>query len=100
MRIRKREFVASQLLLLLSALAGMPALGQEAPRIGLPAASTPRARIGDEVTCAVDGMKMRLEADTPSAELEGRTYYFCSESEKEEFLRRRARGNEPGGRPP
>ncbi len=50
------------------------------------AAEAKRAKIGDEVSCAKDGMKMELEADTPSADVGGKTYYFCSESEKKAFL--------------
>lgn len=45
-----------------------------------------KAQSGDEVTCAVDGMKMRLTADTPSTEYGGKTHYFCSDSEKTTFL--------------
>ncbi len=43
-------------------------------------------RTGDEVACPVDGMKMRLSADTPSAEYGGKVYYFCSDAEKQKFL--------------
>lgn len=53
---------------------------------GAAPAGAAKAQIGDEVACAVDGMKMRLSADTPSAEYGGKTYYFCSASEKESFL--------------
>ncbi len=45
-----------------------------------------KARVGDEVACAVDGMRMRLSADTPAAEHGGKTYYFCSDSEKQKFV--------------
>jgi YHS domain-containing protein len=31
-------------------------------------------------------MKMRRSADTPSAEYGGKVYYFCGDSEKQEFL--------------
>ena len=52
---------------------------------GAPAGDA-KAQIGDEVACAVDGMKMRLSADTPSADYGGKVYYFCGDSEKQEFL--------------
>jgi len=56
-----------------------------------PAAQEPtdssRAKIGDQITCAIDGMKMALAADTPSAEYRGKTYYFCGEDEKRTFLK-------------
>ena len=41
---------------------------------------------GEEVVCALDGMKMKPSADTPSAQHQGKTYYFCSGTEKETFL--------------
>jgi YHS domain-containing protein len=53
---------------------------------GAPVGDTKR-KLGDEVACAVDGMKMPLSADTPSAEYGGKVYYFCGDSEKQEFLR-------------
>ncbi len=46
-----------------------------------------RAQIGDEVTCPVDGMKIRVTPETPWTEYRGRTYYFCSESDQRAFLR-------------
>ena len=51
------------------------------------AAAPAKAKIGDEVTCAIDGMRMPLQADTPSAEYQGKTYYFCSDTEKQTFLK-------------
>ena len=57
---------------------------QAAPQ---PGASASKAKVGDQVTCAIDGMKMPLQAETPSAEYQGKTYYFCSEAEKQQFLK-------------
>lgn len=72
----------------LSATFATSPAGAEDPRpAAQQAAETKRAGIGDEVTCAIDGMKMRLAADTPAAEYRGKTYYFCSEDEKRTFLR-------------
>jgi len=51
------------------------------------AAPLPKAKVGDEVSCAVDGMKMQLQADTPSAQYQGKVYYFCSDTEKQMFLK-------------
>ncbi len=54
----------------------------------LPAAGTTTGpKLGDEVHCAVYGMKMRLEADTPSLEYQGKMYYFCADAEKQAFLK-------------
>ncbi len=41
--------------------------------------------IGTEATCPVCGMKVTVEATTPSAEYDGKTYYFCSPGDKETF---------------
>jgi YHS domain-containing protein len=44
------------------------------------------AKVSDDAVCPVDGMKVRVAADTPSAEYRGRRYYFCNEAEKRAFL--------------
>ena len=46
-----------------------------------------KATVGEQVACALDGMKMSLAADTPSAEYRGKVLYFCSDEEKATFLR-------------
>lgn len=70
-----------------SALAApLTAVGDEREPQHREAAAVAKAKIGDKVACAVDGMKMRLEADTPTAEYRGKTYYFCSEAETKTFL--------------
>jgi len=46
-----------------------------------------KAAVGEQVTCALDGMKMSLAAGTPSAEYGGKVLYFCSDEEKATFLR-------------
>lgn len=51
-----------------------------------PAAMT-AAQIGDEVTCPVDRMPLRVAEDTPSTEYRGRTYYFCSVADQQAFLK-------------
>lgn len=35
------------------------------------------AKIGDKSTCLVSGEEFVIAADSPSAEYEGKTYYFC-----------------------
>jgi YHS domain-containing protein len=67
-------------------LAASPGVAEGPPAAARLAAEAKPARIGDEVTCTIDGMKMRLAADTPSAEYRGKTHYFCSEDEKRAFL--------------
>jgi Cu+-exporting ATPase len=49
-------------------------------------AAATAGQIGDEVTCPVDGMKLRATADTPRTEYGGHVYYFCSEAERRTFL--------------
>ena len=44
-----------------------------------------KATVGEQITCAMDGMKMPFTAETPFTEYDGKTYYFCSESEKRTF---------------
>jgi YHS domain-containing protein len=65
----------------------LPAFSDEQPANKQESAASAKAKIGDQVTCAMDGMQMALEADTPSAEYKGRTYYFCSDEEKQQFLK-------------
>lgn len=68
------------------ALAACPVVADDQPAAAKAAAQDKGAKLGDEVTCATDGMKMRLTADMPTAEIDGKTYYFCSESEKRAFV--------------
>lgn len=35
------------------------------------------AKVGDKSTCTVSGEEFVVAADSPSAEYEGKTYYFC-----------------------
>ncbi len=41
--------------------------------------------IGTEATCPVCGMTVKVEPTTPSAEYDGKTYYFCSQHDEEAF---------------
>lgn len=47
----------------------------------------PAERRTDDVVCPIDGMKMHPSPDTPSAQYQGKTYYFCSGTEMETFLK-------------
>ena len=69
------------------AFTAIPALSEDRPPSAQEPAGSSKATIGDQVACAVDGMKMPLAADTPSAEYRGKAYYFCSEDEKQTFLK-------------
>jgi YHS domain-containing protein len=68
-------------------VAGMPVQAEDRPPAPNPATLSSTAKIGEQVPCAIDGMEMALEADTPSAEYHGKTYYFCSNAEKQQFLK-------------
>lgn len=59
----------------------------ERSRAPAPEPSTGAAgvKVGEEAVCPVDGMKVRVTADTPSAEYRGQRYYFCNEAEKTAF---------------
>jgi YHS domain-containing protein len=67
--------------------AAIPVLSDDRPPGAQEPAGSLKAKIGDQVACAVDGMKMPLAADTPSAEYRGKVYYFCTEGEKQAFLK-------------
>jgi YHS domain-containing protein len=64
-----------------------PALSADRPAGEQESTAAPTAKIGDQVTCALDGMKMSRAADTPSAEYRGKVYYFCGDAEKQTFLK-------------
>jgi YHS domain-containing protein len=70
-------FAAMSVVIRVSADEGSPAT----PRGG-----AAKATVGEQITCAVDGMKMPFTAETPFTDYGGKTYYFCSESEKQTFL--------------
>jgi YHS domain-containing protein len=69
-------------------VAGMPVQADDRAPAPNPATSSGKAKIGEQVSCAIDGMEMALQADTPSAEYHGTTYYFCSNAEKQQFLKK------------
>ena len=70
-----------------AAAAVMPACSREPKAAPTGAGAASKADVGDTITCALDGMRMTRTADTPSAEYGGKTYYFCGEAEKQEFLK-------------
>lgn len=45
-----------------------------------------RKKVGEQFTCPVDGMRMRVTENTPATEYRGKTYYFCDEQDKQTFL--------------
>ena len=45
-----------------------------------------RKKVGEEFTCPVDGMRMKVTEQTPTAEYQGKAYYFCKEQDKQTFL--------------
>jgi YHS domain-containing protein len=60
---------------------------EEGPSAPHAATAPHKAKVGEEVACAIDGMKMPLQVDTPSAEYHGKVYYFCTDAEKQQFLK-------------
>lgn len=67
------------LLLLLAACGGAQSKPAEPPSA---AAATPlkapgEARVGDRTRCPVSGEEFVVTASSPSAEYDGKTYYFC-----------------------
>lgn len=45
-----------------------------------------RKQAGEEFTCPVDGMRMKVQENTPATEYRGKTYYFCNQEDKQAFL--------------
>ena len=45
------------------------------------------AQVGDLALCPVQGQTFRVSADSPSAQWQGKTYFFCCEGCLEDFLR-------------
>ena len=50
-------------------------------------ATAEKKKVGEEFTCPVDGMRMQVTEQTPTAEYQGKTYYFCNEADKQTFLK-------------
>jgi len=44
-----------------------------------------RKKVGEEFVCPIDGMRMKVTEQTPTAEYQGKTYYFCNEADKQAF---------------
>lgn len=62
---------------------GMAGMGKEKGQQPLPEG---RKKVGEEFTCPVDGMRMKVTEQTPTAEYQGKAYYFCNEQDKQTFL--------------
>src|SRR6266511_579160 len=45
-----------------------------------------KKKVGEEFTCPIDGMRMKVMENTPATEYRGKTYYFCNEGDKQTFL--------------
>ena len=43
-------------------------------------------KVGGEFTCPVDGMRMKVTEQTPTAEYQGKTYYCCNKADKQACL--------------
>ncbi|MBI3797934.1 MAG: YHS domain-containing protein [Deltaproteobacteria bacterium] len=46
-----------------------------------------RKKVGEQFTCPVDGRRMTVTEQTPATEYLGKTYYFCTQQDKETFLK-------------
>jgi YHS domain-containing protein len=85
--VRRIMWTLATVVVMNGALAAIPVLSEDRPPAVQEPAGSSKAKIGDQVACAVDGMKMALTADMPSTEYRGTVYYFCSEDEKRTFLK-------------
>ena len=62
----------------------MAGMGQpETPQMPL---TQGRKEIGEAFLCPVDGKRKTVTKDSPATEYRGKTYYFCSQEEKQAFL--------------
>jgi YHS domain-containing protein len=50
-------------------------------------ATAEKKKVGEEFTCPVDGMRMKVTEQTPTAEYQGKIYHFCNEADKQAFLK-------------
>jgi YHS domain-containing protein len=46
-----------------------------------------RKKVGEQFTCPVDGRRMTVTEYTPATEYRGTIYYFCTQPDKEAFLK-------------
>lgn len=71
------------LIALLASSLALAACGGGAPRAATPNAPAGAlvkpgdAKLGDRTTCPVSGEEFVVSADSPKAEYNGKTYYFC-----------------------
>jgi YHS domain-containing protein len=69
------------------AMQGMGAMaGMDKEEMAQQPATAEKKKVGEEFTCPVDGMRMKVTEQTPTAEYQGKTYYFCNEQDKQTFL--------------
>jgi Cu+-exporting ATPase len=79
-----RTTLTALCLCLCLASASAVACGGVTPAPGAPLAASAagvkapgQAQVGDKTTCPVSGEEFVVAADSPRAELDGKTYYFC-----------------------
>ena len=63
-----------------------PAWCADSAAIARVLASPNPADIGKTTKCAVCGMGLHVKSDTPSAEYQGKDYYFCDSQERDAFI--------------
>jgi Cu+-exporting ATPase len=70
----------SAILLCLASVTAVACGGARSPA-NTPASASVKApgsaRVGDTTTCPVSGEEFVVAADSPKAEIDGKTYYFC-----------------------
>lgn len=66
-------------------MGGMEGMGKE--EVAQQPPTEGRKKVGEEFTCPIDGMRMKVTEKTPATEYRGKTYYFCSQEDKEAFLK-------------
>jgi len=76
--------------LALSTASATPSIAQDKP-VANAVSVVPKADLGMKTTCAVCGMEIKVKPDTPAAQYEGKSYYFCSTMDRDTFLQNPAK---------
>jgi len=77
----------SLLLILLSVFVIFSGCGEKEPKSQFKTHRIDQEELGVKTVCPICGMEITISAQTPALEYKGQIYYFCTEDEKDQFMK-------------
>jgi YHS domain-containing protein len=61
--------------------------GEKEPKSQFKTHKIDQGELGGKTVCPICGMEITISAQTPALEYKGQIYYFCTEDEKDQFMK-------------